>query len=503
MSSDRPRARKCGVGVEDVTRFGAVVLLVSVAALVALTGNRISRVVRVPAPALFLVAAALVSDVWPGLGRLSAELDSRIVTVALAIILFDGGMGLGWRRLRPALTPVLWLGVAGTVVTAAGLAFAAHALFGFPWRSSLLLGTALAPTDPAVVFSVLAGRELAGRSGTILEGESGANDPVGIALLVSVLGATGADAGAVWDGLVQFGLQMVIGVAVGLAAGFGLRWTVQHIALPSEQLYPIRVLAGAIATYGLATVAHGSGFLAVLLAGVLLGDVEAPFQVEVERFTSALASLGEIVAFTVLGLSIPLVALVTSPDLLIGLAIAALLIVVVRPLLVGVLLLPIRLQRSERIFVLWAGLKGAVPILLGLFILESSEPDAEQLYRIIFVVVLVSVVVQGGSVPTAARLLRLPMRETDPPHPYATGLRLLHAPQGLYRYTVVPDSPAAGAHVADLGLGDRVWLSLARRDGELLPLRQDTTLNVGDHLLVQADSSADLDALFKPPEARS
>jgi len=491
------------VGVEDVTRFGAAVLLVSVAVLVALVGNRISRVVRVPAPALFLVVAALASDLWPALGHLSAEMDSRIVTVALVIILFDGGMGLGWRRLRPALAPVLWLGVAGTVVTAAGLAVAGHALFGFSWRSSLLLGTALAPTDPAVVFSVLAGRELSGRSGTILEGESGANDPVGIALLVSVLGATGADAGAVWRGIGEFALQMFVGVAVGLAAGFALRWAVQHIPLPSEQLYPIRVLAGATATYGLATVAHGSGFLAVLLAGVLMGDVEAPFQLEVERFTSALASLGEIVAFTVLGLSIPLVELVTSGEVWIGLAIAALLIVVVRPLLVGALLLPIRLRLSERLFVLWAGLKGAVPILLGLLILESAEPDAPKLYGIIFVVVLVSVVVQGGSVPTAARLLRLPMRETDPPHPYAIGLRLRRAPQGLYRFTVLPGSPAAGARVSELGLGGRAWLSLARRDGELLPLRQDTELHEGDHLLVQADSSADLDALFTPQETPS
>jgi cell volume regulation protein A len=488
------------VSVEESISFGLAVLLVSVAVLAALAGNRISRVIRVPAPALFLVGAALASDIWPALGRLSAELDSRIVTVALAIILFDGGMGLGWRRLRPALTPVLWLGVAGTVVTAAGLAVAGHALFGFSWRSSLLLGTALAPTDPAVVFSVLAGRELSGRSGTILEGESGANDPVGIALLVSVLGATGADAGAVWGGIGEFALQMVVGVAVGLAAGFGLRWTVQHIPLPSEQLYPIRVLAGATATYGLATVAHGSGFLAVLLAGVLMGDVEAPFQVEVERFTSALASLGEIVAFTVLGLSIPLVSLLTSTDLLIGLAIAALLIVVVRPVLVGALLLPIRLQRSERMFVLWAGLKGAVPILLGLFILGTDLADAPRLYRIIFVVVLVSVVVQGGGVPLAARLLRIPMREAEPLEPYATGLRSHTAPEGMFRYTVGAGSAADGAVVADLGLGEQTWLSLLRREGRLVPLRRDTRLHSGDQVLAQGDVGTDLEQLFQSPD---
>lgn len=488
------------MGVEDMIQFGAAVLLVSVAVLIALAGNRISHAVRVPAPALFLLAGAIVSDIWPALGHLSAEMDSRIVTVALVIILFDGGRGLGWRRLRRALAPVLWLGVAGTIVTAAGVALAAHGLFGFSWRSALLLGTALAPTDPAVVFSVLSGRELSGRTGTILEGESGANDPVGIALLVSVLGATGAGTAAIWNGVGQFTLQLVIGVAVGVAGGFGLRWTVRHMPLPSEQLYPIRVLAFATATYGLATVAHGSGFLAVLLAGVLLGDVEAPFQPEVERFAAALASLGEIVAFTVLGLSIHLVTLLSSADVLIGLAIAALLIVVVRPVLVGVLLLPIRLRTPERLFVLWAGLKGAVPILLGLFVLESGAADAERLYRIIFVAVLVSVVVQGGSVPAAARLLHLPMRETEPPHPYASGLRFRQPPLGLFRFTVRPGSLADGALVSELGLGDRVWLSMARRDGELLRLRQDTRLTSGDHLLVQADSRAELDTLFHAEE---
>jgi potassium/hydrogen antiporter len=482
------------VGVEDIPRFGAVVLLVSAAVLVALTGNRMSSVVRIPAPALFLVVAALAASIWPGLGRLGARLDSRIVTVALAIILFEGGITLGWRRLRPAIGPVLWLGVAGTVVTAAGLAAAAHGFFGFPWGSSLLLGTALAPTDPAVVFSVLGGREIAGRSGTILEGESGANDPVGIALLISVLGATGSGASAAWTGLGQFALQMTVGLAIGLAGGLGLRWTVRR-PLPSEQLYPVRVMAGATGIYGLASVAHGSGFLAVFLAGILLGDAEAPFQAEMEQFASALASLGEIVAFSVLGLSIPLVSLL-GMDALIGVALAGLLITVIRPLLVGVLLIPVRLRTPERLFVLWAGLKGAVPILLGLFVLEGGVPDAPQLYRIIFVVVLISVVVQGGSVPRVARMLRIPMHEPALPHPYAAGLRLRTAPRGLHRYTVMAGSKADGARVAELGLGEGAWLNLARRDGELLPLRNDTRLRSGDQVLVQGDSGGELGILF-------
>jgi cell volume regulation protein A len=488
------------VSVQDSIAFAAAILLVSAAVLVALAGNRISRAIRVPAPALFLVGAALASQIWPALGHLSTEMDGRIVTVALVVILFDGGMNLGWRRLRPSLGPVLWIGVMGTVVTAAGLALAAHAIFGFDVRSSLLLGTALAPTDPAVVFSVLSGREVAGRSGTILEGESGANDPVGIALLISILGATGGGFSAGLTGLGEFGLQMGVGLALGLAGGLGLRWVVRRITLPSEQLYPILVVAAATGIYGLATLAHGSGFLAVFLAGILLGDAGMPFQTEVQRFSGALASLGEMVAFTVLGLSIPLFQLLSSADALIGVAMAALLIVAVRPLLVGVLLIPVRLRMPERVFVLWAGLKGAVPILLGLFILGAGLPHADRLYRIIFVVVLVSVVLQGGSVPLAARLLRIPMHDAEPPHPYATGLRFRTAPRGLYRYTIMAGSPADGAAVAELGLGDRTWLSLIRRDGELLPLRRDTQLHPGDEVLAQSDSDIDLERLFHRPD---
>lgn len=484
------------MSVEDVTRFGTIVLLVSAAVLLALVGNRVSRLIRIPAPALFLVGAAVASDVWPPLAELSAGLDGRIVTVALAVILLDGGMNLGWNRLRASLGPVLWIGVAGTVVTAAGLALAAHGLFGLEWRSALLLGTALAPTDPAVVFSVLSGREIGGRSGTILEGESGANDPVGIALLISVIGATGGGGSAVLTGLGEFALQMSVGLAVGLAGGFALRWVSARIPLPSAQLYPIRTVAAATAVYGLATLAHGSGFLAVFLAGILLGDAEVPFGTEVGRFTAALASLGEMVAFTVLGLSIPLLPLLGSTDLLVGLGIAGLLIVVVRPLLVGLLIIPIRLRVPERAFVLWAGLKGAVPILLGLFILGTDVPDAPRLYRIIFVVVLVSVVVQGGSVPLVARLLRIPMEEAEPLEPYAAGLRTRSAPQGLYRYTVVAGSVADGATVADLGIGEGTWVSLVRRDGELLPVRRDTRLHPGDQVLAQGDDGEALERLF-------
>lgn len=392
--------------MSDVGRFGLLVLLVSAALLAAVTSNRLATAIRVPAPALFLAGAAVAARVVPGLGALPLVSVQRIVTVALVVILFDGGLTIGWRRFRTAAGAIVWLGVAGTVVTAGALAAVAR-LLGFDWRTALLLGTALAPTDPAVVFSVLRGREIAGRSGTLLEGESGANDPVGIALLASLLGASGSGVAAAGSAADTFALQMTVGAAIGIAVGFLERTLALRLPAPTAALRPLRALGFAGVVYGGATLLHGSGFLAVFLAGIVIGDVDVPPAADVVR---ALATLGEIVVFTVLGLTISLPRVGAEAVLVPGVVLAVLMIVMVRPLLVGVVLLPIRLTRPERLFVLWSGLKGAVPIALGIFLLLQGVPQAQRLYSIIFVVVLLSVVVQGSTVPLVAQKLKIPMQ---------------------------------------------------------------------------------------------
>ncbi|HEX3680788.1 MAG TPA: cation:proton antiporter, partial [Galbitalea sp.] len=284
-----------------MTPLAFAILGVSAAVLAAVFSNRLSAIIRVPAPALFLVVAAVAAKLFPSLGSLSGETDISIVTIALVFILFDGGMHIGWRRFRASLGAVTWLGIAGTVVTAAAIAAAAHLLFGIDLRLALLLGAALSPTDPAIVFSVLGRREVAGRTGTILEGESGANDPVGIALMLTLLAVTGTGSGAVLGGLAQFGLQLVVGAAVGILGGLLLGKLMRHLALPNEALYSVRTIAVAGLIYAAATLLHGSGFLAVLLAGVLVGDTHAPFKREIRQFSAGIASLAEIAAFSILG----------------------------------------------------------------------------------------------------------------------------------------------------------------------------------------------------------
>jgi len=277
--------------------------------------------------------------------------------------------------------------------------------------------------------------------------------------------------------------------------------------LPNEALYPVQTIAFAVLLYGGATALQGSGYLAVFVAGVLVGDERAPYKREIERFAGALASLAEIVAFAVLGFSIDLAGVFHPSRIWTALGLAALLIFLVRPLLVGLVMWPVRLARGERLFVLLSGLKGAVPILLGTYVLAEQSPHARQIYDIIFVVVLLSVVLQGGAVPALAAKLGVPMRVVEP-EPWALGMRFRDEPSGLHRYVVAPGSHADGCTIGELDVGENFWISMISRHGRLVQVRGDTELQAGDEVLALADEADAPGAIFadpdphRPPEPR-
>ena len=396
--------------MDELTVFGTIVLVVAGGLLLALIATKLNEQFPVPAPAVFLLLAAVASDLFPELGeRLSIREVERIGVVALIVILFNGGTLVGWRRFRVAAVPIFMLGVFGTFATAAMMAVAAHYLFDFSWIIAGILGAALAPTDPAVMFSVLGDKEIRGRAGTILEGESGVNDPVGIALMIGMIElAHDADA-SFWVVVEEFSIEMSVGLVVGLVGAAAMR-PLLRMSLPNPAIYPLRTLAAAGVIYGAASAAHGSGFLAVFVAGVALGDADIPLRDQIERFNTSLASLAEVVVFIALGITVDLTDLLTSTRLLEGLALAVILALVARPLAVWPLLMPARMRRNERIFVIWGGLRGAVPILLAAFALLAAVEDAERVYDIVFVVVAFSVIVQGSSIPFVARRLGIRMR---------------------------------------------------------------------------------------------
>jgi potassium/hydrogen antiporter len=392
--------------VEELSDFGLVVLVVSAGFSAALVVRRLGDRFPIPAPAIFLILAAIAPVKVPDI-----QTVERIGVVALIVILFDGGMHIGWRRFRRAIVPIASLGVLGTFFTAAVMAACAHWFLGFDWTTAGILGAALAPTDPAVMFSILGDKEIRGRTGTILEGESGVNDPVGIALMIGMVEFATADDGSLWTVVSEFFLEMSIGLVVGLAGSVLLVFILRRVRLPSESLYPLRTLAAAGLLYGLASVAHGSGFLAVFIAGLALGDLDAPYKRQIIRFHTSLASLAEIVVFVGLGLTVNVTEVVDEGVWLDGLLLALLLAFVARPLAVAPLLAPLRLRIGERVFVAWSGLRGAVPILLASFGILAGIDDARRIYEIVFVVVAFSVVVQGASVPFVATRLGIRMRQ--------------------------------------------------------------------------------------------
>lgn len=398
--------------MHDLTSFGLTVLLVAGALSAALLAAKVSARTSIPGPALFLVVAAVASDLFPSLA-LSIGSVERVGTVALIVILFDGGSSIGLRRFRGAAIPIASLGVLGTFATAGLVALFVHGAFGLSWITAGLLGAAIAPTDPAVMFSVLGDREIGGRTGTILEGESGANDPVGIALMLGMIQLATHTGANFWVVVRVFGEQMSIGLAIGIAGGLLESLVLRRVALPSPGLYTVRTLALAGVVYGAAAVAHGSGFLAVFVAGLIVGDVEAPFKREIEVFQDGLSTIGEVLVFVALGLTIG-ISSVDASRWLEGLAIAAFVALVARPIVAGALLAPAHLRPGERMFVTWGGLKGAVPILLAAFAVAQHVHDAQRIYETVFVVVLTSVVVQGGTIPLAARRFGVEMRRVTP-----------------------------------------------------------------------------------------
>lgn len=474
----------------EITDFGLIVLAVSATVFVALLGMRVADRLSLPYAAVFLLGTVALAEAAPQLGDvISIKEVERLTVIALVVILFDGGLHIGLRRFRRSAGPILALGVVGTFATAGIVAIFAHYALGLEWIFAGLVGAAVAPTDPAVTFSVFGSREIRGRAGTILEGEAGMNDPVGIALMIGMIELASEDDGSLSIVATEFVVEMAIGLAAGVLGALSLLPVMRHVRLTGPALYPIRVIAGAGVIYGLASVVGGSGFLAVFVAGVVLGDAAAPRKGEIEGFLSSLAGLAEIAAFVALGLTATLGDLEDGGSWLDGLTLALVLAFVARPLAILPLLLPARLSWGERIFVAWGGLKGAVPILLGALAVLGGVDDASRLYAIVFVVVLFSVVVQGASIPHVAERLRVPMRRID------------HDRAEILRFVVGDAAFASGRAVRELPLGERAWVGFLVRDDQPRAIGGGVVLEPGDlvHVYCQPEDVPALERIFVGP----
>jgi cell volume regulation protein A len=423
----------------------------------------------------------LGSDGPGGIEFDDARLAREVGVVALAAILYEGGLSTSWRRLREVAAPAVLLSTVGVVVTAGVTGAAAHGLFDLSWTAALLLGAVVASTDAAAVFATLRNTRLRRGLARTLEAESGANDPVAIALTRGLIAwIERRDYGG--DDLAlllvrQLGLGLVIGVALSLVA----MWVFARIPPSIGAFVPVASVATAALAYGAADVAHGSGFLAVYLVGLAVGSTPSRYRGQLVAFHVGIAYVAQVALFIVLGLLVfpsrlPHVALAS-----IGLT--AVLIFVARPVAVWASTAPLgRFDRRERLLLGWAGLRGAVPIVLGTFVLSSHVGSADTIFNAVFFVVLVSAMLQGTTLEWLAKKLGLLRAAARTEAPIAV-TRDWHS-LNLVEFAVDADHAIAGSTVRELGLPREALVVVVVRGDQAIPPRGGTTIEPGDVLFV-------------------
>ena len=391
--------------MDEYADFFPQLAVVAALLLAALAAAPLLERLHVPGPAAFLavgIAAGLL-DVGPARDLSAATLE-QIGAVALMVILFQGGLVTGFGAWRRAARPILLLGLPGTAVTAAGLALVGHLALGFNWSIALLVAVALAPTDPAAVYAVLRGRSGSERPRTILEGESGFNDPVAISLMVAVTASLATGDSNVAEGTVRFVQELGIGAVAGAVGGLLLRAALRVTPRLEQGVQAIALLLGAVLLGSVTAAVHGSGFLAVYVAGLLLSDAWAEQDGTRHAVPEALSAAAEPLLFAMLGAVFA--PLVGGIDLARGLALTLVTVFILRPFVASVCLVGSRLRAPERVLVSWGGLKGAVPLLLAAYPALDDLDGATTVAATVLVATAASLVVQGVTLPRVAARAR-------------------------------------------------------------------------------------------------
>ncbi len=454
---------------------GAVVLLASIAAV------RLSVGTGLPSLLLYVALGLVLGEDGVGIDFDDAGLTRVLGYAALVVILAEGGLTTSWRHIRDAVPAAAVLATLGVGVSVVVTAAAAVVLLGADWRFALLVGAVVSSTDAAAVFSVLRRVPLPPRVAGLLEAESGFNDAPVVILVVALSTESAPDS---WwlVGLLVF--ELVVGALTGLVIGRAGAAGLRRMALPASGLYPIAVLALALGAYGVAATLHGSGFLAVYLASLVLGNSRLPHGPATRGFAEGLAWLAQIGLFVLLGL-------LADPSRLLGwavlpaLGIGAALLLVARPLSVLASLTPFRIPWREQAFIAWAGLRGAVPIVMATVPVVEGVEDSDLLFDVVFVLVVLLTVVQAPALPRVARAIGL----TGPDAPRDLDVEsspLGHLGADLLQMRIPDQSRLHGVEVFELRLPRQAAITLVVRDGSAFVPERDTVLSAGDELLIVA-----------------
>jgi cell volume regulation protein A len=451
---------------------------------------------RVPGLVLFLGLGMLIgSEGLGGVEFTNVELTRTLGTIGLVLILFEGGLTAGWNEIRPVLATALSLALVGTLVTAVIAGLAAKWLFDLGTLEALIIGSAVAATDSAAIFAVLRGSTLRKRLARSLEGESGMNDPVALLLVTGFIAWIESPGYGLENLAGEFVLELAVGAAVGVGVGVAARKAFHGLDYPTAGLYPVASIASVGLSYGLAELAHGSGFLAVYLTGLVLGTGILPARRTITAFHQGVSWVAQISLFFLLGLLVvPSELGEVAPE---GIALALVVMFVARPIatLLATLLASFRFR--ERLMLSWAGMRGAIPIWLATFPVIAGINDSAFVFDVVFFVVVLSTLVQGMSFEALAERLGLTTDEPALPRPLVEIGMIQELGGDVFAYRVDPEDAAAGHMVKELGLPRNALVNLIVRDGEALPPRGSTVIEGGDelHLLVRREARREVGGL--------
>lgn len=465
-------------------QLAVVLLLGAVVVLAAIASVRMAHRLGMPALLIFLGFGLALGEAVIGVRFDNAGLAESLGLSALVLILAEGGLTARWSDIRKASPTAALLATGGVAVSIAVVAVAAHLLINLNWQLSLLLGAVLAPTDAAAVFSVLRRVPLPRRLAGALEAESGFNDAPSV-IAVALFSVTGArHSPVVIVGTV--GYELLVGALVGVAIGWLGARALRRVTLPASGLYPISVLALVVGGYGAASLLHASGFLAVYVAALVLGNMRLPYRSATRGFAGSVAWLAQIGLFVMLGL-------LADPqrlprEILPAVMIGAVLVLVARPLAVA-LTSVLRVRPRDQVLLAWAGLRGAVPIVLATIPMSGGVPGATRLFDLVFVISVLYTLVQGPTLPWVARKLRLAALD-EPVELDIEAAPLEELRADMLQIRVPEASKLEGVEIFELRLPQGASVTLVVRQGRSFVPGADTRLSAGDQLLIVTTSRA-------------
>lgn len=475
-------------------------LLLLLAGVLLVTGVWMAKVaarIGVPALVLFLgIGMFLGSDISGLIYFDNAWLAQFVGTMALILILLDGGLQTNWHHLRPVLRPAFSLATIGVLITVGVIGAVAHFLLGASWPFALLIGAIVGSTDASAVFAVIGDQNIPDRLKALLEAESGLNDPMAVFLTLFMLN---------WAKLGQLDLvsaigsllwEAALGIGIGLGAGYLLIRVMRKIKLGSAGLYPILVLGAGIATFALTGELHGSGFLAVYILAVTLGGAELPLKSSLLSFQQGVGWLAQMVMFILLGLLVFPHNLL--PQVWPGILVALTLLLVARPLAVWLSTIGMGFRWQEKALIAWSGLRGAVPVILATYPMLAGLPESHRIFNLVFFVVLTSAVLQGATIPALAGRLGLVEGHVQRRPIRLELLSIGRVGVELLELELLPGSASVGHDLAEVPLPEGATVSALARGERLLAPRGSTRLEAGDvlFLLVQREQVAAVRAVL-------